>query len=120
MSFIKKYNCSQCNYGSDRKWTVKDHERRVHNNVNVTNQSNEFPTTVSVGYDTQKVATTMHAIEDDGRPPNTLTIPIGDYNKVVEYTHAWKDICEKLQQEKCADESRIKEKCRTNLRFTSF
>ena len=27
MSFIKKYNCSQCNYGSDRKWTVKDHER---------------------------------------------------------------------------------------------
>ena len=48
MSFIKKYNCSQCNYGSDRKWTVKDHERRVHNNVNVTNQSNEFPTTFSV------------------------------------------------------------------------
>ena len=52
----------------------------------------------------------MHASEDGGRPPNTLTIPIGDYNKFVEYTHAWKDICEKLQQEKCADESRITEK----------
>ena len=34
MYLIKKYNCSQCNYASDRKWTIKDHERRVHNTVN--------------------------------------------------------------------------------------
>jgi len=94
MSFIKKYNCSQCNYGSDRKWTVKDHERRVHNNVNVTNQSNEFPTTVSVGYDTQKVATTMHVGEDGGRPPYTLTKPIEEYNKVVGIAQEWKKECE--------------------------
>ena len=53
MSFIKKYNCSQCNYGSDRKWTVKDHERRVHNGDNSGN-INESPNHISMKNETLK------------------------------------------------------------------
>ena len=57
---------------------------------------------------TSHYQSTSAQMVQDNSPFNT--IPIEDYNKVVEYTHAWKDICEKLQQEKCADESRTKEK----------
>ena len=53
MSFIKKYNCSRCNYGSDRKWTVKDHERRVHNGDNSGN-INESPNHISMKNETLK------------------------------------------------------------------
>ena len=80
----------------------------MHNNVNVTNQSNEFPTTVSVGYDTQKVATTMHVGEDGGRPPNTLTIPFEKYNEVVECAHSWKNNCEKLEEDNYVKEQTVK------------
>ena len=53
ISFIKKYNCSRCNYGSDRKWTVKDHERRVHNGNNSVN-INESPNHISMKNETLK------------------------------------------------------------------
>ena len=53
ISFIKKYNCSRCNYGSDRKWTVKDHERRVHNGDNSGN-INESPNHISMKNETLK------------------------------------------------------------------
>ena len=53
MSFIKKYNCSRCNYGSDRKWNVKDHERRVHNGDNSGN-INESPNHISMKNETLK------------------------------------------------------------------
>ena len=77
MSFIKKYNCSRCNYGSDRKWTSKDHERRVHNNVNVTNQSNEFPTTFSVQQNqmqTNRAPVTMSIGDNVGRATTTMYV----------------------------------------------
>ena len=77
ISFIKKYNCSRCNYASDRKWTVKDHERRVHNNVNVTNQSNEFPTTFSVQQNqmqTNRAPVTMSIGDNVGRAPTTMYV----------------------------------------------
>ena len=85
MSLIKKYNCSHCNYGSDRKWTIKDHERRVHNNINVTNQSNEAPTTQ---YGIQPISH-YESTSAEVYPPNIVTM--GEYNNVIGETYKWKD-----------------------------
>ena len=39
----------------------------------------------------------------------TSTLPNKDFIKAVDSTHSWKNVCENPQEEKCADESWIKQ-----------
>ena len=62
MSLVKKYNCSHCNYVSDRKWTIKDHEKRMHKDETETNyvmQNNRAPVTMYVGENGRRAPTSV-------------------------------------------------------------
>ena len=78
------YKCDHCDYKSTRMWCVNRHSLNRHG----TNQS------------------TPHGVAVEG---TSSTIPNKDFIKAVESAHSWKNASENLQQEKCADESRIKE-----------
>ena len=111
MSLIKKYNCSKCNYASDRKWTIKDHERRVHNTVNI-HGTNIAPTTASVGYDTARAPThqvgsgiqrnepTLHCESVPAQIYQPNTVSMQDYTKATESAHGWKNAYENLNKQR--------------------
>ena len=111
--------CEYCEFNSKHKWVVKRHREKKH-----TILTNYAPATISeqqnvtqtpsdiIQYGsgaeviqplTSHYQSTSTQMVQDNSPFNTISIE--DYNKVVEYAHAWKDICGKLHQEKCADGS---------------
>ena len=79
------YKCDNCDYKSARIWCINRHSLNRHG----TNQ----PTQHRVAAET-----------------TSSTLPNNNLIKAVDSAHSWKNACEKLQQEKCADESWIKEK----------
>ena len=78
------YKCDHCDYKSTRIWCVNRHSLNRHG----TNQS------------------TQHGVAVEGTSSTTLNEHL---IKAAESAHSWKNACENLQQEKCADESWIKQ-----------
>ena len=78
------YKCDYCDYKSTRMWCINRHTSNRHG----TNQQ------------------TQHVVAAEGA---SSTLPNNDLIKAVDSAHSWKNVCENLQQEKCADESWIKQ-----------
>ena len=104
MSLIKKYNCSKCNYASDRKWTIKDHERRVHDTVNIHGTNIAPPTTINA-HPTQlgsgNIITNERTPYCESGPSQVYnssvkTVSIEEYNKANESAHGWKSAYDNL------------------------
>ena len=75
MSLVKKYNCSHCNYVSDRKWTIKDHEKRMHKDETETNyvmQNNRAPVTMSIGENVGRAPTSVFVGNNGSTAPTTM------------------------------------------------
>ena len=82
------YKCDHCEYKSTSMWCINRHGLNRHG-TNLKQQS------------------TQHGVAAECTS-NTLT-PNNDLIKDVDSAHNWKNACEKVQHEKCADESWIKE-----------
>ena len=77
------YKCDNCDYKSGRIWCINRHSLNRHG----LNQP------------------TQHGVAAEG---TSSTTPNKHLIKAAESAHSWKNACENLQQEKCADESWIK------------
>ena len=78
------YKCDNCDYKSARIWCINRHSLNRHG----TNQP------------------TQHGVAAEGA---SSTLPNNDLIKAVDSAHSWKNVCENLQQDKCADESWIRQ-----------
>ena len=78
------YKCDHCDYKSSRIVCINRHSLNRHG----TNQP------------------TQHGVAAEG---TSSTTPNKHLIKAAESAHSWKNACENLQQEKCADESWIKQ-----------
>ena len=110
MSLVKKYNCSHCNYVSDRKWTIKDHEKRMHNhhgsNVEQNEiQNNRAPVTMSIGENVGRPPTSVFVGNDAPKAHTTMYtepthISKEHYNHALICINGWKNAHQKEVEEK--------------------
>ena len=99
------FQCSYCNYESIYKYNVQRHEH-VHNKNST--QNNIAPTRISVDSNVNNLLNqpTQHGV---AAKTTSSTLPNNDLIKAVDSAHSWKNVCENLQQDKCADESWIRQ-----------
>ena len=76
---MKKYSCSNCAYQSDL-WSVKRHIERIHKNT-----ANE------------RTPESLPNAQHGCNTGETQSIPIQEYNRVIEIANKWKNECDKIQ-----------------------
>ena len=109
--------CNACDYKTDRKYDRDKHVTRMHgSNVqqnasqaheigfNITQESIQH-TYPNEDYNVNNIQNQDNSQYGTG----STVIPVEKYKEVVGIAHEWKKQCENLQQEKCADESWIKQ-----------
>ena len=82
---MKKYSCSNCAYQSDL-WSVKRHIERIHKNT-----ANER--TPESQHKKESLPNAQHGCNTG----ETQSIPIQEYNRVIEIANKWKNECDKIQ-----------------------
>ena len=82
---MKKYSCPSCSYQSDL-WSVKRHIERIHKNT-----ANER--TPESQHKKESLPNAQHGCNTG----ETQSIPIQEYNRVVEIANKWKNECDKIQ-----------------------
>ena len=100
MAKRKDYVCNQCDYTTTRKFNMERHAR-VHENEMYSNRSIQEANQIEHVHHHEPLPSVQHGTGVVREQDNQA------YNKVVEIANSWKNVCEKLQEEKLAKDNAI-------------
>ena len=101
MAKRKDYVCNQCDYTTTRKFNMERHAR-VHENEMYSNRSIQEANQIEHVHHHEPLPSVQHGTGVVREQDNQA------YNKVVEIANSWKNVCEKLQEEKLVKDNAIK------------